>query len=68
MNKRSQVVVIIALWLIFSNVPGIYKDVMAGWDLILSPMATVTWAYYLCAFICALGLLFYKEWARRSRK
>ncbi len=64
--KRPRGVTVIAIWLLLSAVPGIYKSVQTGWEVLLSPVATLDWTYIMCAIICATGLLLTREWARKG--
>lgn len=65
-SQRPRGVTVIAVWLLFSTIPGIIKSVQTGLSIILSPGATLDWAYILCAIICAIGLLLTKEGARQG--
>ena len=63
--KNSKGITIIAVWMILLMVPGIYRVMQFGFEAIVSHSVILEWAYYICSFICAVGLLKLKEWARR---
>lgn len=64
-KKTPRGIAIIAVWMMLLIVPGIFRTANAGLDAVVSPAATIEWAYYGCAFGCAIGLLRLRELARR---
>ena len=57
---------VIAVWMMLAIMIGVYRDIKGGSEVILSTAVTVEWAFYGCAFVCALGLLLHQGWARKA--
>jgi hypothetical protein len=64
--KTSVGVAGIACWLVLSALPVLYQFLKRGETAVLSPAATLEIAYISVTVICALGLLFRQEWARKG--
>ena len=63
--SRPRGIPVIIFWLLFSASGDIYRLIRMGTEMIVSPLATIEFTYVLCAWICALGLLLKKDWARK---
>ena len=61
---RPRGLTVIAIWLMLLIVDGVHQAMKAGVEVIISPLATVLGAYYLSCFICSIGLLRLRNWAR----
>jgi hypothetical protein len=66
LRKKPLGVRVIAAWLLLSTGPGVWWSLPLGRDIILSRVAVVVWAYNTVALLCALGLFFWREWARKG--
>ena len=62
---RPRGLTVIAIWLMLLTIDGVYQATKAGTEVIISPLATIIAAYYGCCFICAIGLLRLRNWARQ---
>ena len=64
--KKSPGVTWVSFWLLLSAALPFYQLLQLGEAAILSPSATMRFAYVLVATICAIGLLARQDWARRA--
>ena len=62
--KKSSGIRVISLWLMALPLPGLYRDFRQGLEVVMSPLTTLEWGYYLIGVVCAIGLLRFRPWAR----
>ncbi len=63
-QQKSRGIKIIALWMFLLPLPGFYRDYQQGIEVLMSPLATLEWGFYLSGIVCAIGLLRLRPWAR----
>ncbi len=62
--QKSRGIFVVALWMLALPLPGLYRDLQQGLEVVMLPMTTIEWGYYLTGIVCAIGLLRLRPWAR----